>query len=54
MPGQTRIYTAGEKEYDTWIERKDKGVPFNKELLEEFRGLCNSYDLKEYLSYFRD
>jgi L-2-hydroxycarboxylate dehydrogenase (NAD+) len=54
MPGQKRIYTAGEKEYDTWIERKDKGVPFNKELLEEFRGLCNSYDLKEYLSYFKD
>lgn len=54
MPGQTRIYTAGEKEYDTWIEREDKGVPFNKELLEEFRGLCNSYDLKEYLAYFSD
>ena len=39
MPGQTRIYTAGEKEHDTWLERKDKGVPFNDELLEEFRGL---------------
>lgn len=52
MPGQTRIYTAGEKEYDTWIERKDKGVPFNSELLEEFRGLCNSYDIKEYLPHF--
>jgi L-2-hydroxycarboxylate dehydrogenase (NAD+) len=54
MPGQSRIYTAGEKEYDTWIERKDKGVPFNKELMEEFRVLCNSYSLKEYLSYFSD
>ncbi len=54
MPGQTRIYTAGEKEYDTWMERKNKGVPFNTELLEEFRGLCNSYDLKEYLVHFRD
>jgi LDH2 family malate/lactate/ureidoglycolate dehydrogenase len=52
MPGQTRIYTAGEKEYDTWLERKDKGVPFNNELLEEFRGLCNSYNLMEYLHYF--
>ncbi len=52
IPGQTRIYTAGEKEYDTWLERKDKGVPFNNELLEEFRGLCNSYDLKECLHYF--
>jgi LDH2 family malate/lactate/ureidoglycolate dehydrogenase len=52
MPGQTRIYTAGEKEYDTWLERKDKGVPFNNELLEEFRGLCNSYNLMEYLHHF--
>ncbi len=52
MPGQIRIYTAGEKEHETWIARKDKGVPFNKELLEEFRGLCVQYNLKEYLSYF--
>ena len=52
MPGQPRIYTAGEKEYDTWLERKDKGVPFNKELLKEYRGLCNTYDLKEYLPDF--
>lgn len=52
MPGQSRIYTAGEKEYDTWMERKDKGVPFNKELMEEFRGLCNTYEMKEYLHYF--
>jgi L-2-hydroxycarboxylate dehydrogenase (NAD+) len=52
MPGQTRIYTAGEKEHDTWMERKDKGVPFNDELLEEFRGLCNTYEMKEYLPHF--
>jgi LDH2 family malate/lactate/ureidoglycolate dehydrogenase len=52
MPGQTRIYTAGEKEHYTWMERKDKGVPFNDELLEEFRGLCNTYDLKGYLHCF--
>lgn len=52
MPGQTRIYTAGEKEYITWLERKDKGVPFNDELMAEFRGLCNSYNLKEFLPLF--
>ncbi len=52
MPGQTRIYTAGEKEYDTWMERKDKGVPFNEELLKEYRGICEDYNLKEYLHYF--
>ena len=26
-PGHDRIYTAGEKEYDVWLFRKDKGVP---------------------------
>jgi L-2-hydroxycarboxylate dehydrogenase (NAD+) len=52
MPGQTRIYTAGEKEYFTWLERKDKGVPFSIELLEEFRGLCHTYHLEEFLPDF--
>jgi L-2-hydroxycarboxylate dehydrogenase (NAD+) len=52
MPGHSRIYTAGEKEHDIWLERKDKGVPFNVELLEEFRGLCDSYDMDDYLPYF--
>ena len=37
-PGCDRIYTAGEKEYLTWLERKDKGVPVGeavqKEILE--------------------
>jgi len=54
MPGQDRIYTAGEKEYETWIDRKDKGVPFNDELLAEFRGICNTSDLKEFLPYFEN
>lgn len=52
MPGHDRIYTAGEKEYLTWMERKDKGVPFNDALLEEFRGLCREYGLEEYLESF--
>jgi L-2-hydroxycarboxylate dehydrogenase (NAD+) len=52
MPGQERIWTAGEKEYYTWLVRKDKGVPFSEPLLEEFRGLCESYGLQEYLEYF--
>jgi LDH2 family malate/lactate/ureidoglycolate dehydrogenase len=54
MPGQNRIYTAGEKEHDTWMERKNKGVPFSNTLLEEFRGLCKSYELEEYLHYFEE
>ena len=35
MPGENRIYTAGEKEHISWISRKDKGVPVNKRLQEE-------------------
>ena len=37
-PGHDRIYTAGEKEYLAWLDRKDKGVPVSdsvqKELVE--------------------
>jgi len=52
MPGQDRIYTAGEKEYEIWLERKDKGTPFNDQLLQEYRELCVSYGLQEFLPYF--
>jgi LDH2 family malate/lactate/ureidoglycolate dehydrogenase len=53
MPGQSRIYTAGEKEYDTWMSRKEKGVPFSLELLEEYHGLCCEYGLDEYIDEFK-
>ncbi len=33
--GEERIYTAGEKEYLTWLERKDKGVPLNPAVLKD-------------------
>jgi L-2-hydroxycarboxylate dehydrogenase (NAD+) len=52
MPGQERIFTAGEKEYETWLQRRDLGIPFNASLLEEFRGLCEEYGLPGYLKYF--
>jgi LDH2 family malate/lactate/ureidoglycolate dehydrogenase len=29
-PGETRIYTAGEKEYLVWLEREEKGVPLGE------------------------
>ncbi|MDO4396670.1 MAG: Ldh family oxidoreductase, partial [Clostridia bacterium] len=29
-PGQSRIYTAGEKEWLAWQDRKDKGVPVSE------------------------
>jgi len=53
MPGQSRIYTAGEKEHDVWMHRKDKGVPFNEKLLEEFSLLCDNYDLQSFKEHFQ-
>ena len=34
-PGQERIYTAGEKEHDVWLVRKDKGVPIGEAVQKE-------------------
>lgn len=34
-PGAERIYTAGEKEYFAWQERKDKGVPVGESVQKE-------------------
>jgi L-2-hydroxycarboxylate dehydrogenase (NAD+) len=36
-PGKNRIYTAGEKEYLIWQERKNKGIPINEELQNEIK-----------------
>lgn len=38
-PGADRIYTAGEKEYLAWLDRKDKGVPLSESLQKEFVAL---------------
>ena len=35
-PGEDRIYTAGEKEHDAWMDRKDKGVPVGETIQKEF------------------
>ncbi len=34
-PGFDRIYTAGEKEYLAWLDRKDKGVPVGESVQRE-------------------
>lgn len=46
MPGAERIYTAGEKEYLVWQERKDQGIPLNAELQKEIRQMITELDLK--------
>ena len=47
-PGQERIYTAGEKEYDVWMYRKDKGVPVTEAVQKEFIGLRNEFGLTQF------
>lgn len=48
MPGHDRIFTAGEKEYDAWLYRKDKGVPVNPELQKEMKAIIQELGLKGY------
>ena len=38
-PGAERIYTAGEKEWLAWQDRKDKGVPVGETIQKEFIAL---------------
>ena len=44
-PGNERIYTAGEKEYLTWMERRDKGVPVSEAVQKELTALRDSLKL---------
>lgn len=51
-PGQERIYTAGEKEYEVWLERKDKGVPMAEAIQREFIQLRDEYGLTQFVFPF--
>ena len=44
-PGYDRIYTAGEKEYLAWQERKDKGVPVGEAVQKEMIALRDKHSL---------
>ena len=47
-PGQERIYTAGEKEYMAWLDRKEKGVPVGESIQKEFIQLRDELGLTQY------
>ena len=47
-PGQTRIYTCGEKEYLAWLVRKDKGVPVGHEVQHELVTMRDELGLRQY------
>lgn len=46
--GEEHIYTAGEKEYSIWKDLKDKGIPLNKKLEQDFIEVRNILGLKKY------
>jgi len=48
VPGQNKIYTAGEKEYLIWLKRKDKGVPLNEILQKQIIAIRDELGLKNY------
>lgn len=47
-PGEERIFTAGEKEYLVWLERKNSGVPINEAVQKEIIQVRDELGLKQY------
>ena len=47
-PGKNKIYTAGEKEYLIWLERKDKGILLNEILQEQIITIRDELELRNY------
>ena len=52
--GEERIYTAGEKEYLTWLERKDKGVPIGEGVQKEFIEVRDRYKLPYHFPFEKE
>lgn len=50
-PGHDRIYTAGEKEWDVWQVRKDKGVPMGKGVQDDFKAVRDMYHLNYHFPF---
>ncbi len=48
-PGQDRIFTAGEKEWEVWLSRKDSGVPINESVQKEISQIRDELGLIEYV-----
>ncbi len=47
-PDAERIYTAGEKEYEIWLQRKDSGVPINESVQAEMSKVRDDLGLSQY------
>lgn len=48
-PGHDRIYTAGEKEWDVWCDRKANGVPVNEAVQKELCKVRDDLKLTQYV-----
>jgi LDH2 family malate/lactate/ureidoglycolate dehydrogenase len=46
VPGQDRIYTAGEKELDARRDRESRGIPLDPRVAEALRGIGERLDLR--------
>lgn len=53
-PGQDHIFTAGEKEYLVWQERKNSGVPINPAVQKEMITIRDELGLTQYQFPFED
>ncbi len=47
-PGKERIYTAGEKEYNSDVERRKNGIPLNKSLQKDIKIMQKELGLNKY------
>ncbi len=50
-PGEERIYTAGEKEYETWLYRKDKGVPVGEAVQKDILAVRDALGLPYHFDF---
>lgn len=53
-PGADQIFTAGEKEYLVWQQRKDSGVPINDAVQKEIVAIRDELGLTQYKFPFED
>lgn len=53
-PGHDRIYTAGEKAYLTWLDRKDKGVPVGTAVQKEIIQVRDALNLPYVFDFEKD
>lgn len=47
-PGESRIYTCGEKEHDAWLVRRDRGAPIDREVQRQMIEMRDELGLKGY------